>query len=250
MVKPKTYGRLGNYLFQVACAASYAWKHDLEFTVPDTTNDHKWNPIYLQHLVNPKWDRKLQQTLIKATRFGHYELPWREVWRNTNIILDGYWQSEKFFVEYRPRILDAFGLEWKHISGRVAVHVRRGDYLTIQKGGMFKHPPVTKEWMEQAMALFPGYEFEFFSDDIMWCINNFEHRKDCLFSVGKTELRDLQEISWCEHQICSASTFSWWGMWLNRNLHKRAIFPQHWLTPEWNGGLDCSDIVPAWCTKL
>jgi hypothetical protein len=99
------------------------------------------------------------------------------------------------------------------------------------------------------MNKFPGYHFIFFSDDIPWCIQTFGHRKDVTFSAGRKEMEDLQYMSTCEHHVCSASTFSWWGMWLNRNPNKRVIFPKLWFTPNW-GGLDTKDIVPEWCEKL
>ena len=143
LVKPLTYGRMGNFLFQVACAATYAWKHGIEFTVPVLTTNPRWNPIYLQHLVNPKWDPSLTEIKIEEKQFTFQELPWDEKWRGThNIILDGYWQTEKYFKAYRARILAAFGFEWKPQPGMVSVHVRRGDYLKL----VYKHPPVPVSW--------------------------------------------------------------------------------------------------------
>jgi len=241
---------MGNFLFQVACAAAYAWRHGMPFTVPSTTRDPKWNPIYLQHLVDPLWDPKLRELRLEEKVFSYYELPFKEEWRDRNIILDGYWQSEKHFIEYRDRILQTFGFDWQMMPGLVSVHVRRGDYLTIQKGGMFKHPPVPKEWIEAAMRRFDGAKFRFFSDDIAWCKEQFGGRSDCAFSEGQDEVKDLEHMSWCEHQICSASTFSWWGAWLNRNPKKRIIMPNHWLTPGWNGGLDTKDVVPETWERL
>jgi len=248
MVKPKTYGRLGNFLFQVAAAAAYAWRHNLEFTVPDKTSDAKHNPIYLQHLVHPKWNPKLPQQIVEEKGFAWQEIPFREIWRDKNIILDGYWQSEKYFKHYRKRILDTFGFGYMKLDC-VSVHVRRGDYLTIKKGDMFKHPPVPKEWLEKAMRQFPQWKFYFFSDDIAWCKKEFGDRDNCSFSENKTEIQDLETMSWCSHHICSASTFSWWGAWLDQNPDKRVIMPNHWLTPGW-GGLDTKDVVPEEWERL
>ena len=99
------------------------------------------------------------------------------------------------------------------------------------------------------MAEFPGYKFKFFSDDIEWCMENFKHRNDCEFSGNSDEVSDLLEMSWCEHQICSPSTFSWWGGWLNKNENKKVIFPTFWFSPGWDG-LDTSDIVPPYFIKM
>ena len=242
-VKPLTYGRMGNFLFQAACAIAYAQKHGLEYTLPNTTNDPKWNPIYLQHLVHPEFNDNLPCVFVTERRFNYQELPFKEEWRSKNIILDGYWQSEKYFKDYRDQILQSFRFPWSPVSGVVSVHVRRGDYLTIRRHGKLKHPPVPKEWIERAMREFPGVLFHFFSDDIAWCDEQFGDRSDVKFSSGMNEVADLIGMSCCEHHICSASTFSWWGAWLNQNPNKRIIMPKHWLSPGW-GGLDTSDVVP------
>lgn len=240
MVKPLTYGRMGNFLFQAATAIGYALRHDLPFTLPDTTKNPKWNPIYLQHLVNPKWDPSLPEVELTETTHAFQDLPFRNSWRQCNIVLDGYWQSEKYFKDFRLDILRIFGFKWAPVTGLVSVHVRRGDYLKLTQ----KHPPIGVSWYHAAMAKFPGCHFMFFSDDIQWCRDNFGHRKDVVFSDGINEEDDLMAMSWCEHHICSASTFSWWGAWLDWNPSKRVIMPALWFVPG-HGNLDIKDIVPA-----
>ena len=245
MVKPLTYGRMGNFLFQAATAMGYAWRHGLPFTLPNTTKKPRHNPIYLQHLVHPKWDPLLPEVTLTEKSHAYQELPFEESWRKGNIILDGYWQTEKYFKEFRERIIQTFGFPWEPMPGFVSVHVRRTDYLTLQK----KHPLITKEWIDNAMAQFPGFHFFFFSDDPAWCKVVYGHRSDVTVSRGRTEQDDLISMSHCEHHICSASTFSWWGAWLNQNPKKRIIMPKRWFTPGW-GGLDTSDIVPAEWERL
>ena len=245
MVKPRTYGRMGNFLFQAAAAMGYAWRHGMEFTLPSTTRDPLHNPIYLQHLVNPRWDDTLQQIVIDEKTHGYQELPWKEEWREKNIILNGYWQTEKYFKEFRDEVIEAMGYPWHPRDGLVSVHVRRGDYLRLTQ----KHPPVPVSWYEEAMRRFPGYAFRFFSDDIAWCKETFGHRSDVSFSEGNLEEQDLIEMSWCEHHICSASTFSWWGAWLNRNPQKRIIIPRLWFQPGYRK-TDTKDIVPPEWERL
>lgn len=239
MVKPLTYGRMGNFLFQVATAIGYAAKHNLEFTVPDETSSKVWNPIYLQHLVNPAWEPLIPEVRITESGHAYQEIPFQEDWRNQNIIIDGYWQSEKYFKEYRWQILSCFGFPYVRKPNTVSVHVRRGDYLVLPE----KHPPISIEWIASAMSLFPGKKFLFHSDDIGWCKDNFSHLRDCEFSDATNEIEDLISMSCCVHNICSASTFSWWGAWLNRNIHKTVVMPHLWFVPGYCD-LDTSDIVP------
>jgi hypothetical protein len=245
MVIPRTYGRMGNFLFQAAAAAAYAIDYGLEFTVPTTTADAKWNPIYLQQLAHPEFNPNLDSVVIKEKHEFHYvPIPFEARWRQFNIVLDGYWQSEKYFEKHRDAILKLFGFRWSPKPNHISVHVRRGDYLTIRRNGMLKHPAVTQHWIHDQMAKFPGARFIFFSDDLPWCEEAFHNRKDCAFHHGSTEVDDLVGMSWCEHHICSASTFSWWGAWLNQNPQKRVITPKHWLTPGWNNHQHTEEIIP------
>jgi len=245
MVKPLTHGRMGNFLFQAATAMSYAWDHYIPFTLPTESLRKNLYPVYLQHLVHPRWDPSLPVVDIKEKGFSFQSLPYQEEWSERNIILDGYWQSEKYFRHHRAQLLTAFGLQWFNRPGKISVHVRRGDYLKLPH----KHPPVTKAWYEMAMKKFVGYRFIFFSDDINWCKQEFGSRMDVAFSEGRTEQEDLILMSECEHHICSASTFSWWGAWLNQNPKKRVVIPRLWFTPGWKG-FDTKDIVPPEWEKL
>lgn len=161
-------------------------------------------------------------------------------------MLDGYWQSEKYWKHHRDRILEAFRIPWNSIAHAVGVHVRRGDYLIHTH----KHPPVTLEWYQHAMSRFQdGMDFVFFSDDIPYCKKHFGKNPRCLFSENKTELDDLSTLSSFQYQILSASTFSLWGYFLNRHPDKRAIMPRDWFVPGWNG-LDTKDVVPPEIERL
>lgn len=244
MVTFKNQGRFGNFLFQAATAMAYAWEHGLEFTVPAATKDPKWNPIYFPHLINSKFNPALPFVTVTEQAFTYQKLPVPpQLWKGCNIVLEGYWQSEKYFALWREEVLRHFSIPWKPKEGVVSVHVRRTDYLTIRKGGTFKHPAVSVEWIQAQMRKFPDHLFAVFSDDIDWCKRHL--KGPCIFSEARTELQDLEEMQNCQHHICSASTFSWWGSWLGEahNPKSRIILPKHWFSAGW-GGLDTADIVP------
>lgn len=245
MVKALSYGRCGNALYQIACSIGYADKHGLDFTVHDTTTSEIWNPLYCQHLINPNWNPALPQIRLREGQHEFAELPFSEEWRHCNIIIDGYMQSNLYFNHCIDKVRDLMGFKWEHKPGIISLHVRRGDYLILRD----KHPYVSKEWMEEAMRLFPGKQFKFFSDDISWCRQEFGNREDCLFSTNKNEVEDLEEMSSCESHICSSSTFSIWGYNLNRSKDKIAVFPKKWFNDGY-GGLETKDIVPPECIKL
>jgi hypothetical protein len=240
---------------------AFAWDHEdqgLDYCLPDKPKDPVWHPTYLGYLGKSQWDS--QRPVVVLAEYGHAYRPlvWREEWKNFNIILKGYFQSERYFVHHRQRLLNTLRFPWMLLKDTVSVHVRRTDYLTIQRRGLLKHPLVTRDWYEAAMGQFPGKKFLFFSDDLSWCRQQWGSRSDCSFSVysdggggnppvfpldPRPELQDLVLGSWCEHHICSASTFGWWQAWLGRHPAQRVLIPKLWFSPGWNG-LETQDIVP------
>lgn len=244
MVSFNNAGRLGNWMYEAATAIAYALKHNLEFTVPSSTHDTFWQPVYASWLVNPNWNASL--STIRLWENGHHYQPleFQEAWRDCNIIIEGYRQSEKYFKEYRNEIIYLLNIPYTKREGVVAVHVRRGDYLILRD----KHPEVTREWYEQAMAMFPNYKFKVYSDDLAWCRQQWQGRDDVEFSAGASEWEDMIDGACCEHSIISASTFGWWIGWLNQNPDKKVVLPKLWFVP--NYSLDTKDIVPSEWIKL
>lgn len=252
MVYFQNMGRAGNFLFEAATALAYALKHDMEFTVPFHTDNPFWNPIYFPHLRNTKFNFKLPEVRVTEEQHHYKEIPFLEEWRKCNIKLVGYWQSEKYFQEYRSEILKAFAIPYEPLQGFVSIHVRRGDYLQLPN----KHPNVPYEYYKQAVLMFvdKGYKsFVVTSDDIEYCKETFKplrvYGAEFSYSQNHDPIKDLALGSCCEHQICSSSTFAVWQYWLNRNPDKIGVFPELWFTPGHNG-LETKDIVPVECIKL
>ncbi len=208
-------GRLGNFMFQTAAALAYSKRYADLFTVPSVSANPKIWPVYFPHLRNKSYNPNRPQIILKEEGFPYQDLQYEEHWRKCNILLNGYWQSEKYFKDYKEDILYAFGFNWSLEKGVVGIHVRRGDYLQFSD----KHPPVTLQYLNEAIEMFPGKRFRFFSDDIKWCKENFQGDQ-LEFSEGNSELADLQEMFCCEHNIISNSSFSWWAAWLNQNPDK------------------------------
>jgi len=236
MVKALTYGRAGNFYFQVAASIAYALKHGLDFTVNNTTTNSFWNPLYLQHLVNPNWEPSMEAITITEPHFHYAPIPFDESFRNKNVILNGYWQSENYFKEYREEILKAFSYPWTLIPDICSIHARFGDYLTIPG----KHILIDEEYLMTAISIIKRerniHKFKVFSDDIRYFKNNFGSMYDFEYSTNKGEVDDIVGISCCHSHINSSSTFSWWGAWLGRNEDKMIITQSKWFQDGWNEG--------------
>lgn len=245
-VYAKQYGRLGNNLFQRAAAIGYGVKHDILFSQSAQL------PIGAK--VN------LKTINLREGAHRHQDLPFKEEWRDRVILLDGYWQSEKYFSHCREEVLKALGYKWIPVFPETcAIHVRRGDYLMYPD----KHPAVTNDYIVEAIQEIAKRtdvkRFLFFSDDIGWCKvfaqfylpQKLHDACEWAFSQGLSDQEDLELMSSCQHQIISNSTFSWWAAWLGQNSDKVVVSPHedNWFGPG-NKHLDVSDLIPERWIKI
>ena len=177
-----------------------------------------------------------------------------------NYLLDGYWQTEKYFKKYRKQIFKDFSFP-KKISKKnkliieqirkknsVSIHIRRGDYVTSKKTNTH-HGICSMDYYKKAIGLINKQVknpwFVIFSDDPGWCKRYLSVPKNSLFishNTKKESFEDMRLISLCKHNIIANSSFSWWGAWLNANKNKIIIAPQKWLK---GANINQGDIVPS-----
>ncbi len=196
-----------------------------------------------------------------------YYLDWRpEIFSAGNdLYLDGYFQSEKYFLACIDDLSKEFSLQQKYIepilsirnkintsTTPVSIHIRRGDYV--------KNPRMRNIYdvcsvnyyslaISNILNKYPGATFFIFTDDVDWVKSSkFIFPNSILVSEMKTiagdPLRPSQELflmSQCQHNIIANSSFSWWGAYLNKNLNKIVIAPNIWNK---SFSLRQSDIVP------
>lgn len=240
-------GRLGNHFFEAANAIAFSLKHGLDYTSPLETSSDYWSPIYLKHLQDHSYNPSLETINIYEEGHEYNEIPFQDYYRNCNVVFNGYYQSEKYFVEYREELLYLFKLPYK-LTPICSIHARYGDYLTIEG----KHIVINEEYLTKAMSHISEKtgltRFKVFSDDIPYFKKQLGHLYDFEYSGNTDELSDLIEISCCHSQINSSSTFSWWGAWLNQNKEKVVITPEKWFQD--GHGLETKDIIPNGWIKI
>lgn len=125
---------------------------------------------------------------------------------------DVFVQSEEYFKYHAKEIKTLYGQGIGSVD-KVAIHVRRGDYITTHRH--FYVNLMETSYYQDAMALFPGQKFLVFSDDIEWCKKQ-EIFKNCEFSEGNTDVKDLNLMASCKGVIMANSSFSWWGAYLSK----------------------------------
>lgn len=158
------------------------------------------------------------------------------------VIIDGFFQTEKYFKHHRDKILYAFsfsdkvkelGNKYLHLynSEYCALHVRRGDYHTAKEMRI-----IDKSYYEKAVSVFPvGIKFVLFSDDITWCKANLTFLKNVTYIEERNDILEMYMMSQFENIIIANSTFSWWGAWLGKN--KKVAMPNpitNWFSDDYN----------------
>lgn len=245
MVTCRLIGRLGNQMFQCSAAIGYSFTHKMPYWIPHKSINERIWPAFFKHF--PKEPEEFHKYFIyKEPEHSYTEIPVKE-----HIILEGYWQSQKYFLHCREYIVKAFQIPYKRLDGFVSIHVRRGDYLQFAD----KHPPVTFEYIKEAVLLMMEKRYKNFvvcSDDIKWCRTMFKgleiHGAIFSYSAGHAPIEDLAMMACCEHNIISNSSFSWWSAWLNQNPEKIVIAPKIWFGPG-NSHLSTKDLLPeSWLT--
>lgn len=139
------------------------------------------------------------------------------------VIPDIYLQSPKYFEKYVDEINQLFG-EGIVKDKRIAIHVRRGDYVN----NPFYVDLTMTQYYGRAMNEFPNEKFFIFSDDIEWCIKYFSNIEHLVsFSEGKSVDEDLRLMAGCKGIIMANSSLSWWGAFLG-DKNKKVIYPKQW----------------------
>jgi len=180
-----------------------------------------------------------------------------------NCVLQGYWQSENYFLKDQKTIRNDFSLQHilenfdKNIihqiqeSCSVGIHIRRGDYIfnpDFNKIYDVCDYTYYQKAIKKIQSLLESPKFFVFSDEIEWVNKNMKFPQGTVF-VSKPDnlpIEDLALFSICKHAILANSTFSWWGAWLNENSEKKIIAPQVWTK---SSTMNDIEIVPKrWIT--
>lgn len=122
-----------------------------------------------------------------------------------------------FYEKIAHRHAHFFSQKSDRYSGRVAVHIRRGDFL---RSSSHLHVSTSLTYIRQAMTLFPGRQFVIFSDDLRWCKDSFAGWPAVSFSEEVSAVDDFLAILCCSDYILSGSTFGWWAACVGSVKHE------------------------------
>jgi len=286
MIIIKLIGGLGNQMFQYAAGRRAAYVNNTQLKLDITGYDHQvgiTNREYMLHIfyINEQFASQKEITAcIKPVSFlsriisRHTSSYVKEQYFHfdpkilkpvNNRYLEGYWPSEKYFLDIGSIIRKDFTLKNKpdktniallkriSIYNSVSIHVRRSDYVSDQKTYDF-HGVCGLDYYKKAISLIAektnNPHFFIFSDDPDWCKSNFRLQSSTIYvthNLGVKDYEDMRLMSACKHNIIANSSFSWWGAWLNSNPNKIVMAPKKWFCDK---SIDTKDLIPQDWIKI
>lgn len=285
MIAIKLMGGLGNQMFQYAAALEISNSLKVPLLMDtswfdslgkdDTPRFYELGNFRLpQKFISTNQyylkDSGLKEKLLKISKvqLKHYKEPSFSYDKNfenikDNTLIEGYFQSEKYFCNIQEIIREEFSFEKKagvmseevikevHKTESVSLHVRRGDYISNYNASKF-HGLMGEEYYKRAISIFKknlkNPKFFIFSDDIDWVKKNFSLPKSSVFVTHNNRgVEDLRIMIECKHNIIANSSFSWWGAWLGSHKDKKVIAPKRWFLEK---SVNTSDIIPSRWQKI
>jgi hypothetical protein len=255
-------GGLGNQMFQAALACVLSERFGAKPSFLDLTDrarvERGWQldcfaltPVRMERSLVPAVETGL--ALVKAIRqFG--VLPTSRVvvenalgdyveFNTRPYLVSGYWQNPRYFKGFEHEIRALFQLptslsaapgSFLRSKPKVAIHMRRGDYVT-DPSAQSVHLVCDEAWYQEAWRAMLGWQPDahayVFSDDPDWaraCLGEQSNLTYMPFSQVAHPAADLALMSQCDHFVISNSSYSWWAAWLGTSAGKKVIAPREW----------------------
>lgn len=257
MISSNLQGGLGNQMFQIAAAYALALRNNDEavfdfdkcFTPLQGFKSTKYQNTFFKKITNI--NNYTPSKIYYEPKFSYTEIEY-----HNNLLLNGYFQSEKYFVDFKDEVINLFSFEPEKIKQvnnfiskvninhlpTTVVHIRRGDYLSNSE---FHHPQ-SLDYFKYGFDILGECCYIFISDDMNFVKNNFINTNFFYFE-SDDEILDLTLLTQTDNLIISNSSFSWWGAYLNQKKHKKVIAPKKWFGVK--GPKDIETLLPkGWIT--
>jgi hypothetical protein len=245
-------GGLGNQLFQIFTLISYAMRENNNYKLPYFSFCKRKNTYWDNLLIDLKENTIDYSNVQYDKRYFESEFSYNDITpldKNSNLLLDGYFQSYKYFIndyEYICKLINLNKIKENitpiynnlitNNNKIISVHFRLGDYKNLQD----YHPILNYEYYYKALKYLiksnENYNVLYFCQEIDKDIVEF-----IIFKLKKQfvninfiqcpfDIEDWQQMilmSLCNNHIIANSTFSWWGAYFN-NREKKVCYPSAW----------------------
>lgn len=289
-------GGLGNQLFQIftvlttaaknSCPCFFVEQSQIGTGENNTTIRYTyWNTflsglkIYVRD-ANYIDSLKLPALIVKEGNFTYQPLTIYQHSKNINV-LNGYFQSYKYFDDYKDTLFKLVRLEYIKEMVANKINCKKDDYTSIIslhfRQGDYKHFPnrytildieYYKNCLYHWLASHPTLVLEADPYKVLYFCENadkvevekminiltiefpyfiFEHSSCVLKStdIPLTDWEEMIQMSLYKYNIIANSTYSWWAAYFNTHVEKVIYYPTHWYSSSSN--LNIQDLcLPDW----
>ena len=285
MIKVNLFAGLGNQLFMILATVSYALDKNIDYSfvsyLDKTTNGTKtyWDTLLdsFKSNVDQNVKKELNQygNVYNDPKFEYTPLP--DFLTEKDYILNGYFQSHKYFENNYDKIKEIMNLQNKIDDVKnenkelfkkktIGLHFRLGDYLHLQQYHCIKGPEYyihALKGLESDLKK-KGENIEEY-DILYFC----EKGNDYLVGTFLNIIQDINSINYnfikvsdaipdwkqillmssCDHFIIANSSFSWFGAYFSNSTEKIVYRPAIWFGPA-NRSKNISDLCPSNWKKI
>lgn len=256
MISTYFHGEMGNNMFQFAASLAYSEKHNLPIEFPklrDSWVSNNDRPLELTYMFNHsfnfvdsltnKYELHIHNDLSLSNTDPNFQFAYTDIPYKDNIMLRGYFQSEKYFENIKDKIKNEYfkpsneilkkltknWLSKYDFNNSISIHVRMsGD--RNGNDGCFPYCP-SLYYLDGIMEIIKRdsnlSNVFCFSDNIEWCKQNISS-EDMIYIEGNSAAEDMFLMSHCKHNVIGNSSFSWWSAYLNDNPDKIVVAPKTW----------------------
>ena len=248
-------GGLCNQIFQIVVGYVLCLKYNKQLIIKSIQSNPHSNINYFNNIF-----RKINNNLkINCDNYYLFNEPrnsallYFDIPNYPNIELFGYFQNEKYFINYRKNILKLLEIEderknklisqYTDLSNSYFIHIRRGDYINHDLH-MIDLDNYYRQSITYIKSRDPNAIFYVFSNDIEYCqMIEWLTDNNVKYITDLDEIDSLYLMSMCtKGGIGCNSSYSWWGGYLNENIDKLIIYPNKWFNSDWDvdiGFVDC-----------
>ena len=223
----KMYSRLGNIILSIATVFYYCKKHNINYNNICFNSDmlSEYCYKYLDNILEnvkkyfvdkDKWieltkgnlDMYYYDNIEKHTNVNFSSWNWLNP--NNDIFVGELFYNKKLFENVVKKLPNKY-LDYKD---RIAIHVRRTDYLKVFSSRVFKPEEI------QNILSNKDNKYFIFTDDIDWCKNiSGNYNNTVVIDNDLTDWESMILMSYCKDIICNkGSTFSRCALHFNKYL--------------------------------
>ena len=244
---------IGNHFFQIANGYAFAKKTGRKLILPRHNLHPEYEHYSKQYVYNDwyaSWEKYVGD--IPTGQLAMYREPcysYREI-KNAHyhtIMLEGYFQSSKYFASCKDEIKSLFTpteeiknmchTKWGHLMlsenmDMVLVHARQTDYLKPQNVAI--HNPLPPSYYHNAFAEIKKHIanpfFILVSDDPLYWDSVTIPGPHTRINEANSAIT-LYFMTHFKNYIIANSSFAWWGAFLSKHQNPVVITPEKWFGP-------------------